>query len=71
MTIDNIIRRFAAYLTLERGMSENTRLAYRADVEKLVDAMDIKTDEDLRLLDADALRTVSYTHLTLPTILLV
>ena len=56
MTIDNIIRRFAAYLTLERGMSENTRLAYRADVEKLVDAMDIKTDEDLRLLDADALR---------------
>lgn len=27
---------YDAYLLLERGMSENTRMSYRSDVEKLV-----------------------------------
>lgn len=56
MTIDSILRNFAGYLSLERGMSANTRTAYITDVHKLVDALDIKDDADLRLLDADALR---------------
>ena len=31
-----ILDAFDAYLMLERGLSENTRLSYRSDVEKLI-----------------------------------
>ncbi|MDE6283643.1 MAG: tyrosine recombinase XerD [Muribaculaceae bacterium] len=35
--IARIRRSFAGYLTLQRGLSENTRQAYTADIDKLID----------------------------------
>lgn len=49
-------RRFAAFMTLERGMSENTRQAYMTDLAKLTDALDIAEDEGLRKVSADDLQ---------------
>lgn len=35
--IDRILRGFAGYLTLRKGLSDNTRRAYRMDIDKLLD----------------------------------
>ena len=37
---DNLLKRFSRYLSLERGLSENTIAGYMSDVEKLVDFID-------------------------------
>lgn len=56
MNIDSILRNYAGYLALERGMADNTRTAYATDVQKLVCALNICDDNDLRQLDTDTLR---------------
>ena len=35
--ISQTVKRFRVYLTVERGLSQNTALAYACDVEKLID----------------------------------
>lgn len=48
------LRRYEAFLTLERGMSPNTRAAYSSDVAKLLDGMACASDADVRgITDAD------------------
>lgn len=56
MNIDSILRNYVGYLALERGMADNTRMAYATDVQKLVTALNITDDNDLQRLDTDALR---------------
>ncbi|MDO5394782.1 MAG: site-specific tyrosine recombinase XerD [Bacteroidales bacterium] len=51
-----ILKRFAGFMALERGMSANTRQAYLADARKMTDALNVTSDRDLRKIDADILR---------------
>lgn len=53
MSVDNagvltLPDRFRAFMALERGMAENTRMAYMADLSKLIVALDITDNEGLR-----------------------
>lgn len=50
------LRRYEAFLTLERGMSPNTRAAYASDVAKLLDCMACASDADVRSISADDIR---------------
>ena len=56
MDISAVMTNFSAFLTLERGMSANTRMAYIADARKLIDSLGIANDTDLRAVDADTLQ---------------
>lgn len=51
----NILRRFAAHLTLERGLSDNTRMAYIADARRMVQALACDDDDRLRAVTAGQL----------------
>ena len=51
-----ILKRFAGFMALERGMSVNTRQAYLADARKMTDALDVTSDIDLRKIDTYILR---------------
>lgn len=42
----NILRRYAAHLTLERGLSPNTRMAYIADARRMAAALDCAEDDN-------------------------
>lgn len=53
-TRDNIIRRYIAYLRLEKGMSDNTIEAYIDDIEKLLRYLDT-TDESWKDVQRDTL----------------
>lgn len=49
-------KRFAAHMQLELGLSENTRMAYLADVEKLLSGLpEGGTDREVRAITADTL----------------
>jgi integrase/recombinase XerD len=56
-SIEKIIKNYAAFLSLERGLSENTRTAYAADVRKLCDAMQIGDDAALAAVTPETLQT--------------
>jgi integrase/recombinase XerD len=56
-SIEKIIKNYAAFLSLERGLSENTRMAYAADVRKLCDAMQIGDDAALAAVTSETLQT--------------
>ena len=57
-----LIERFIEALWLEKGLSAHTQSAYRSDLALLNGWLQARGVE---------LQSVSYTHLTLPTILLV
>ena len=72
--LDHYLPGFRAHLGLERSRSDNTVRAYTTDIADLSRWMHGTGIDDIDLLDRDALRgwladPVSYTHLTLPTIL--
>ena len=54
--IEDIERGYAAFLSLERGMSANTRKAYAADTGKLIAALGIADEGDLAAVDTEQLR---------------
>lgn len=56
MTDSRLIENFLAYLTLERGLSDNTRKAYAADVYKLSRAYADVRPEGLPSLSTDDIR---------------
>ncbi len=47
--VEQLLDAYEAHIMLERGLSENTRLAYRDDIVKLIDFLD---DEQVSLQDA-------------------
>lgn len=54
--VERRLDEFMAYQHLERGMSENTRLAYAQDVMRMVEALGLQTDADLQAVDTDMLQ---------------
>ena len=63
---------FFEYLTVELGLASNTRLAYERDLRLFKEALGLKDNDDVATVSREqVIRSVSYTHLTLPTILLV
>lgn len=52
---DRLLRDFGAYLTMQRGLSVNTRDSYRLDIEKLLGWLADRS-EPLRTVSADTLR---------------
>ena len=70
------INSFKTYLKLERSLSANTVEAYLRDITKFTEYLQIKEldlspKEIVRENLVGYINSVSYTHLTLPTILLV
>ncbi len=57
LSIDKILKNYAAFLTLERGLSGNTRSAYTTDVQKLCVAQDITTESQLAAVTPETLQT--------------
>jgi integrase/recombinase XerD len=57
LSIDKILKIYAAFLTLERGLSANTRSAYTTDVQKLCVAQDITTESQLAAVTPETLQT--------------
>jgi integrase/recombinase XerD len=57
LSIDKILKNYAAFLTLERGLSANTRSAYTTDVQKLCVAQDITTESQLAAVTPETLQT--------------
>jgi integrase/recombinase XerD len=55
--IDKVIESYTAFLSLERGLSDNTRMAYAADVHKLCDALDIVDETALSAVTAEDLQS--------------
>ena len=55
--IDKILSLFAAYLQLERGLSDNTRTAYFSDAGKLIDYL-ADSSTPLREVTLDTLRRI-------------
>ncbi len=55
--IDKVIESYTAFLSLERGLSDNTRTAYAADVHKLCDALDIVDETALSAVTAEDLQS--------------
>lgn len=51
-----LLKRYEGWLSLERGLSENTRLAYRADVQRMLDALEITDDEAVHFITPQALQ---------------
>lgn len=57
LSIEKILQSYAAYLSLERGLSANTRIAYVADVHKLCDALQITDEVGVAAVTAETLQS--------------
>lgn len=55
--LDKILRNYVAFLSLERGLSRNTHIAYESDVRKLCDALDIKDESGIAAVTPDTLQS--------------
>jgi integrase/recombinase XerD len=55
--VDKIIKNYTAFLMLERGLSENTRAAYGADVQKLCSALQLNDEKALAAVSQSDLQT--------------
>lgn len=55
LSLEDTVKAYEAFLMLERGMSDNTRLAYMADLEKLLNYLGAERIK-LRDVDLDTLR---------------
>lgn len=57
LSIDKILTNYTAFLTLERGLSMNTRAAYVADVLKLCNAQQITNESEIAAVTPEALQS--------------
>jgi integrase/recombinase XerD len=56
-SIDKIIDNYTAFLSLERGLSENTRMAYASDARKLCDALQVTDDKTIAAVSQENLQS--------------